>query len=306
MSSSFKPLLAATLPPAEIGNLPWGQIYASVKLDGIRCLTGDGKALTRSLKMLPNVATFDTLRRICANWGPSQFIDGELLVGKNIQDCMHGLMSGDGEPQVTYAVFDTINLANPAEPFESRLTRLKETVRGIGSYQNVKVQLIEQVRINSQAELEAFEKKALADGYEGVMIRTITGPYKYGRSTLREGTLLKLKRFTDVEAKVIGFEQRMHNANEATKNELGHTKRSSAKAGMVPMAQLGALLVREIKSGNEYSVGSGFTEALRIELWKAPSALIGQIITVKYFDYGIKDVARFPVFRGFRDPRDMS
>ena len=40
-------------------------------------------------------------------------------------------------------------------------------------------------------------------------------PYKQGRSTVREGYLLKVKTFLDDEATVVRFEERMHNGNEA-------------------------------------------------------------------------------------------
>ena len=48
---------------------------------------------------------------------------------------------------------------------------------------------------------------------------------------MREGYLLKVKRFVDGEALVIGVTEPMHNANEAKTNELGRTARSHKKAG---------------------------------------------------------------------------
>ena len=44
------------------------------------------------------------------------------------------------------------------------------------------------------------------------------------------------KRFEDFEAQVTGFIEQMTNTNVAEKDELGHSKRSSAKAGMVGAA----------------------------------------------------------------------
>jgi hypothetical protein len=73
------------------------------------------------------------------------------------------------------------------------------------------------------------------------MLRDPNGPYKFGRSTRKEGYLLKLKRFCDSEAEVIGVVELMHNGNEAKTNALGRTERSTRKAGKTGMGVLGAL-----------------------------------------------------------------
>jgi DNA ligase-1 len=39
------------------------------------------------------------------------------------------------------------------------------------------------------------------------------GTYKFGRSTVRDNILLKVKRFLDDEAVVIDIEEKMHNEN---------------------------------------------------------------------------------------------
>src|SRR5690606_27777905 len=113
-----------------------------------------------------------------------------------------------------------------------------------------------------------------------------------GRSTAREGHLLKLKRFTDGEAVVIGFEELMHNANEATKDELGYTKRSTHADGKVPMGTLGALKVRDLTTGIEFSIGTGYTAAQRRKLWDARDTLVGKVVKYKHFEGGVKDAPR--------------
>lgn len=71
------------------------------------------------------------------------------------------------------------------------------------------------VEIGSAAELAAYKEKCLSEGYEGVMVRDPAGPYKCGRSTEREGWLLKIKRFEDAEAEVLETYEGMSNYNEA-------------------------------------------------------------------------------------------
>ena len=48
------------------------------------------------------------------------------------------------------------------------------------------------------------------------MARHRHGLYKLGRSTFIEQGLIKLKRFEDGEAEIIGFKEKMLNQNEAT------------------------------------------------------------------------------------------
>lgn len=115
---------------------------------------------------------------------------------------------------------------------------------------------------------------------------------------------MKVKRFEDTELEVVGVVELNHNDNEAVTNELGHTQRSTAKAGLRPAGVLGALVCKWQDTTVE--VGTGFTAAQREELWLAgPSYLIGRLAKVKYFAHGMVDKPRHPVFLGFRSTDDL-
>lgn len=146
------------------------------------------------------------------------------------------------------------------------------------------------------------------------MLRHPQGPYKNGRSTLRQQWLLKHKDWQDAEGTIIGFEERMHNANEDIKDNFGYAKRSSAKDGMQPTGTLGALILET--PWGELRVGTGFDDALRAEIWernevkqvgeaewvvRGPQPDIGRTITFKYQPFGMQDKPRFPVFLHFRE-----
>ena len=137
------------------------------------------------------------------------------------------------------------------------------------------------------------------------MLRHPDGPYKHGRSTAKEGWLLKVKRFEDSEARIIGFSELMHNANEAKRNELGHLERSSHKANKVGKQMLGALTVQDLKTKVEFDIGTGFTEDQRRLLWATGDNLLGKVVKYKSQPTGVKEKPRFPVFLGFRDKVDM-
>jgi DNA ligase-1 len=195
---------------------------------------------------------------------------------------------------VAFHVFDHIqHLGNP---YASRFKLIKSKNR---------VVRLEQYHVTCLQTLLNLEENLLADGFEGLILRSEHAPYKRGRSTMKEGYLLKLKRFVDAEATVIGFEERMHNGNVATTNELGRTKRSSHQAGKTGRGDLGALVLRT-PEGIEFSCGTGFSDHERSEIWKVRDSFLGCFAKYKHFDIGAKTAPRHPVFLGWRDPKDMS
>jgi DNA ligase-1 len=272
-------------------------LLASPKLDGIRCLVVGNVAFSRNLKPVPN-------RFAQRLFGRREFhgLDGELVVGLDtapdaFQRSSSGIMSRDGEPDAVFHVFDDWSCALG---FEGRLAAVKKRVHGFANLRFVRHRLV-----RDEEQLLRLEEEFVGDGYEGIMLRKPDGPYKQGRSTLNEGWLMKLKRFSDGEAEVVGYTQLLHNANEATVGELGQTKRSSHKAGKVAQEMLGALTVRDLTTDVVFEVGTGFTEDMRRLLWVGRLKLQGRLVKYKYQPTGVKEKPRFPVFLGFRDPADL-
>jgi DNA ligase-1 len=292
----FKPMLASAIEDTSKLRFP---VMASIKLDGIRATVQGGRLLSRSLKDIPN-------KNVQMKFtGLPNGLDGELIYGDPAHpDCYRNttsiVMSEDKSAKnIRFLLFDIFEPGG----FEQRFSLLSETAAKFGGFEDLEV--VPHTTIANEEELLAVEAFALEKGHEGIMVRSFTGPYKQGRSTEKEGYLLKLKRFKDSEAEILAVIEQMHNGNVAKKNELGHTERSTAKAGMVGKGMLGALSVRDIKTGVEFEIGTGFVQSARIDLWGMKDDLIGKTIKYKYFPTGSKERPRFPVFIGFRDPRDM-
>jgi DNA ligase-1 len=212
-------------------------------------------------------------------------------------------MSRDGAPRFEFHVFDYA--ADPSKPYLERVGDLDMQILGLQmeSDRHDWLRPLVPSPIRSVEELVRYEEWCLDEGYEGVMIRSACGPYKFGRSTAREGYLLKLKRFEDAEAVVIGTEELLRNGNEQERDALGHAKRSKAKAGMVPGGTLGKLLVRRA-DGVEFAIGSGFTAAQRAELWARRDALAGALVKFKHQPHGAQEAPRLPIFLGLRHGDD--
>ena len=293
---SFKPMLAA---PSEFEDVRY-PCLASGKLDGVRAVIINGVVYSRSLKKIPN-------HHVQKLFGKKRYngLDGELIVGdptdeKVFQVTTSGVMSHDGEPHVKFYTFD--DFTHPENPFKTRHDNLKELLKIL---KNPRIILVEHEKVSCESDLRKLMDSYIAKGYEGMMIRDPYGVYKYGRSTVNQGWLLKMKIFQDSEAEVLGTTELMVNQNEAEVDNLGHKTRSTKKAGKVPGGTLGALVVRDVKTKVEFDIGTGFTQRDRDNLWEARESIVGSVVKYRFQPSGVKNKPRFPSFLGFRSKIDM-
>lgn len=271
-------MLAATVEDVETLRYP---LFASPKLDGVRACVYNRKVWSRSAKLIPN-------QHVQMLFSELEGFDGELIVGApNASDVyrktVSGVMTANGEPEVAYYVFD--HTTNQGK-FLERLECIPLVYR------------LQHILVNSPLELLGVELTFLSQGYEGVILRDPEGLYKNGRSTLRQQWMLKLKRFTDAEAKVVDMEEFMHNDNPLGTNELGYAHRTSHKENQRRGNKLGALVCQWEE--DTFKIGTGFTDAERIEIWQHKELHMGRLAKFKYLPVGVKDKPRHPVFLGWR------
>lgn len=288
-----KPMLAGKCERPESLSFP---LLATPKLDGIRCLKINGRALTRSFKPVSN--------RFIREWIEANLpdgLDGELVVqGATFSETAGHVGRESGEPDFRFAVFDYVgdSLTRPYAERMAELARLPESSR-------VDKVLPEEMR--TLDDLMAYEERCVGEGYEGVMIRTPQSPYKCGRSTEREGYLLKIKRFEDAEAVVLDTYEGMSNLNPAEKDNFGRTKRSQSQAGLVGRGELGGFVVRHVETGVEFRVGYNHVVGGidRVTLWERRETLVGRLVKFRHQPSGAKEAPRFPKFIGFREEWDL-
>lgn len=289
-----KPMLAGNFDPTK-AKFPY---IATPKIDGIRFLMIDGVAVSRTFKPIRN----KHIQSLLSKYLPDG-VDGELTSGDTFQSSTSAVMTIEGEPEFKVWVFDYVNPeSNTISPWMSRMEVASEIIFKILPPFNFKV-LDGGSIIRTLQDLERYETYYLSEGYEGVMLRDPYGTYKFGRSTVNDNILLKVKRFEDDEAELIAIEEKMSNQNVAEKDAFGHVKRSASLEGMVPMNTTGTLIVRN-KDGLEFGIGSGLTDELRNEIWNNKEKYIGKLVKYKYFPQGVKELPRHPVFLGFRDVED--
>lgn len=292
-----KPMLACKHDPNIPLNYP---VLGSPKLDGIRARIVEGVVMSRAMKPIPNNAIQQLFGHAHYNGLDGELIEGNETAPTIMQATVSVVMSHDKPATgITFRVFDDYTHDGP---FHARI--FSATQRANACRQMNPVQ---HLQFDNDADLMAYEAQCVAEGYEGIMIRDPNGPYKSGRSTLKEGYLLKVKRFEDAEAVVTGTVEEMHNTNEAVTNELGRTSRSTAQAGKVGKNRLGALQVHLASDPSvTFEIGSGYDAIQRADFWRDRDQLLGRTVTFRHQPSGAKDKPRFPVFHGFRSPLDIS
>lgn len=327
MSESFavQAMLAASeIPTYSQLNLHKTPYMFSVKYDGIRALLHKGVAKSRTWTDLPN--------KYIQQWADKyanylQGLDGEILVGKAesqlaMYNTSSGVMSREGAPDFKLYVFDVWD--EPEVDALDRQFMLKARTSHMPSELLSRIVLVEQTILTNEPDLNALYDGAVDMGYEGLIGKRADGHYKYGRSTLSEGLLLKFKRFADSEIRVEDIIQGEKNANENIGNAFGKTKRSTAKGGKVPMDTIGSFIGTDINPASPYfqkkvKVGPGVFKKdilamlyklhqewlLNPQNYKKKPPVLGRILTYKYQVSGAKDKPRYPGAKAFRDPMDL-
>ena len=296
-------------------------LIAQPKIDGVRGMNMLGSFTGRSLKSHKNVYT-------------SQLYSSSLLVGLDGEVAAESETHPDlcritssalgtikGEPYTIWWLFDYVTVETKSLPYQERYERLKKRYDELSRIAPTlwnHLRIVPAYRCENLEALLKFEDWCLEQGYEGVIIRHPDMPHKQGRSTVREGGLLRIKRFVEEEAYVLGVVEGRENCNEAQINELGKTFRSSHQESMIPNGQVGSLtceLLKDVQDsrgvvilakGQQITVSPGnMDHEMRKYYFKNPQKIVDHIIKFKFFPKGLKDKPRFPTFVSIRTPEDM-
>ncbi len=250
-----------------------GKKILQPKLDGVRVLTVvdfESRTVvqyTRNGKVLENFSHItDYLLENIDNFGRSYVLDGE-VVSRSFQDLMKQVHRKDdvqaGDARL--CLFDII----PLSEFKQGRSVMGQRRRSefLNNFKNIfadsgHIELIPQIEVNldeflGEIEYKDYNKKAIADGFEGIMIKDPDAKYQCKRDV----AWLKQKPFIEVSLAVTAVEE--------------GTGRNQGK--------LGALVCEGVDDGKKIlvNVGSGLTDDQREEFWVAKDSLIGQVVEVR-------------------------
>jgi DNA ligase-1 len=296
----------------ELKAMPY-PIACSAKLDGIRGVITPAGVLSNSLKPLGNQFMQKEL-------SDPRFIglDGELIVGLphveiNVPDddvfnrTSGAIRRSTGEPDFTFFVFD--DFTNTSLSYRARWLEHKKVCQ----LNHPRIQVLEQRICKTWQEAITYEEELLAQGYEGMMARSLSAPYKEGRATVKQGYILKRKPLEQDEAVIINCFEQMKNNNEKATNELGNSFRTSHKENKEGKDTLGGFVLDSPRWEGTFNCGTiiGGTKEWRKQVWeqfkKNPSSILGKTVTYVYQDVGSIDKPRQPRAKAeFRGPEDMT
>jgi DNA ligase 1 len=260
----------------DFSDLPESSYLVSTKYDGIRAyvaLSPEGRPIvySRTHKPIPS-------QQVQERFGREGMLgqEGELHIpNSNFSYIQSVVMASDGEDsQLVFRTFPWIQSYSSGIPF----------VRPIME------QVVPAYAISVQW------AQALGDdpSAEGLMFRSLTSRNrsnsgtKEGRSTVKEGYLIKWKAKKSAEFKLRDI-RRLFNKDGVAQDCLGS-------------------LVLQTSDGKEFKVGTGFTLQQRVDIWYDlyTKSHLGQfpedpLVEVEFMDYYASGIPRQPVFKGFRD-----
>lgn len=224
----------------------------SEKLDGIRAYWNGKKLLSK------NGNKIYIPKELIKNY-PSFHLDGELWTKRNDFENIQSIVL-DKTPtkkwkEITYNIFE---VPNQKGNFNQRIKVLKDWIK---TNKNTNIRVIRQVKCKNKKHLNSYLKTLLDKKAEGVIIKNPNISYFTGRNK----NILKVKKFKDMEGKVIAINYNINNKFKSLKILL--------------------------KNNIEFNLGGGFTNEEKINHPK-----IGDTVTFKY--YGLTKYKK-PKFASF-------
>ena len=270
-----------------------GECFIEYKYDGVRVIAivqnGDATLYSRNGKLLENFPHIN--EALSKSEFEGLVFDGEVM-SEDFQTLMKQVhrKTGAQTEDAYLAVFDMLTLAEfkaggttkTAEVRRARLIELDHANLLPDSIRIVDAYSVNFDTDEGKAEFDKLNKTALAEGYEGLMIKPIDQGYKCKRSH----AWLKVKPFIEVTLSVVDVEEG-----------------TGKNAGM-----LGALVVEGNDDGKffQLNVASGLTDDMRKDVWAVKDSVIGQLVEIRADaatqSQDADDVwsLRFPRFKTFR------
>jgi DNA ligase-1 len=261
-----QPMLAK---PVKQVKLP-GSFYVQNKLDGHRCLitrhNGSMVAYSRQGKIIDTIDhILDELNAV--NIPEGEVLDGELYChGESLQTIASWAKRKQANTsKLSYHVYDWV--ASTEYRFRLEALSIALLKHDLEHTHLVHTQLVDGPDFNMKQELQ----RAIDDGYEGLILRTVVGNYEAGR---RSKYLIKVKQMEDDEFKVVDI---------------------------IASADGWGVLVMELPGGGTFRASAPGTVREKTEVLENMNKYMGRLVTVEYSQLTKDKVPFHPVAVRWRD-----
>lgn len=257
------------------------------KMDGLRCLffcnvPGFDGAYSRALKPLKNLSKHHAeLLRVVGK--TSCVIDGEILADDNSwENSVTAVKKSGSTVSAVHYSFDYIPgdeflKGSYSMPAGERFKKLDKILDKVSSKYFERVM---RTRVFTITDVLREHDECVAEGWEGTVLHDLTASYACKRST----AWIKVKEFKSSEFSVVSF--------------VAGTGKHRGR--------LGAMKVEGTYQGQKIAseVGTGFTDALREQIWADREGWTGAKVEIKFFSTTPDGSLRFPSFLRRRDLED--
>lgn len=281
--------------------------YASLKLDGLRCITLEKPDLfTRTGKDVVGFQHIQDELEIIKRDFDCEFIDGELyspnLPFQTIQSYVTRSKNVNKahKQQINFNIFA---IGNPNIKTTDDMIRI---INSIAKRKFKYVKILPQIKIPNDPKLiYSITEKLFELGHEGLMLRNPHTPYEWKRSD----ALMKVKVFREADFRV--FNIKGHDMSFLAETYIEGTGKYKGMLGAIKIegeAEIVEGSGQFVKVKN--NVGSGFSDEMRQWIWDNRKNLLGKLIEIKFVNLTDKPdddgfyALRFPTFNKFKLDRD--
>lgn len=248
---------------------------ASRKMDGLRCVFKNGKLYTRNGK---EVVGFEHIVEELKTLGDFSLIDGELYSPDVAFEQIQGYVTrnknvvAEDKQKIFYNIFAMLTPKLTTTEMVIDIEKRRQTNH------RKYLRFVEYVIIENDFEkIKELDERWVAEGLEGVMLRSFNQVYDWKRSD----ALVKYKSFKEEDLTIVD------------------TVEGKGKY----QGMLGKFVCEGVVEGYNIKTecGSGLNDTQRAEFWKNRKSLVGKKIEVKYQNLtGDNSSLRFPIFRKFK------
>lgn len=254
--------------------------HCSYKVDGIRGRIENGLVMTRKDKPVPSIY----IHELASQFKIPEGFEFEMISGNPYDEPFKRTVSavmtkGDDPRYISFYFFDRI----ADKPFYRRMDDVYQWVENIRSkdkFVGNLFNILPQTVCYSMEDIDKFYAQALEEGAEGIVIKKLDAPYKFGRSTPSKQEMIKRKGIQDETGILL----------EVVPQESDDPTRQGVAGSLTVKGPCGI-----------FNIGTGFTFEEGAYLLENRARLIGSKIDYSFMGYGTDQRPRHPRFKGIRE-----